>query len=167
MSRGKRSVPWISAAAVLILVVGIYLWIKVAGPAATSPGVPVASAPTTTGAPASPPGTTVVPGGIGSPALSQVQADAIGAALASGEAARVASVLAEGVRAEYEASPGAILAPGESLAIPAADVRVTGVGRAVGLVVSHSAAGSTRWALGLVLQDGQWKVLTMVKAGTP
>ena len=103
----------------------------------------------------------------GSPALTQAEADSIASTFASGDIARVAALLADGVRAEYEAAPGAILSPGETMTFRAADVMVTGVGRAAGLVASHSATGSTQWALGLVLQNGHWKVLTMVRAGTP
>jgi hypothetical protein len=162
MSRGWLRAVWIGAASVLVLAGCIYFLGKVAGPAATSPSAP--SGAQASGAPTSSPGATAV---VGSPALTQAQADAIASTFASGDTARVAAVLADGVRAEYEASPGPVLSPGESLSIRAADVRVTGVGRAAGLVGSHGAAGPTRWALGLVLQKGEWKVLMMVKAGTP
>jgi hypothetical protein len=145
----------ICTGAALGLVVGLYLSIW-SHPLATQPArssiAPVAGSPASR---------------LGSPALTQAQADVMGATLASGDRARVAALLANGVRAKYEASPGPILARGETLTIRAADIRVTGVGRATGLVNSHGAAGSTRWALGLVLQDGRWKVLMMVKVGTP
>ena len=144
----------------MLVVVGLYLSgrshppaaLKLGDQPARSSGAPVAGSPTSR---------------LGSPALTQAQADVMGATLASGGTAQVAALLASGVRAQYEASPGPILAPGETLTIRAADIRVTGVGRAAGLIDSHGAAGPTRWALGVVLQDGQWKVLTMVKAGTP
>lgn len=157
MNPRKPSVVLICAVAALAMVIGLYLFgrsrpvaatTQATGETAVSTRAPALSAPKP-----------------GSPALTQAQADAIGSTFASGETARVAAQLSGRIRAEYEASPSTILTPGESLMIRAADVRVTGVGRAVGLVRSHSAAGSTQWALGLVLENGQWKVLTMVKVG--
>jgi hypothetical protein len=155
MSRGRLPVVLICTGAALVVVVGLYLTGWSHPPAtqpATSTDAPVASSSTSR---------------LGSPALTQAQADVIGATLASGDTARVAALLADGVRAEYESSPSSILPPGGSLTIRAADVRVTGVGRAAGLVRSHSTAESTQWALSLVLEKGQWKVLMMVKVGPP
>jgi hypothetical protein len=176
MSHGALKVAGLGAVAALFLLGAIYLFgggghsvdtVRHAHPVATSADVPVAGV-STSGAASVPRSSAVVPGTrVGSPALTQAQADVIASSLASGDTGRVTALLAGGVRATYEASPGPILAPGETLRIGAADVRVTGVGRAVGLVRSHGAAGETRWALGLVLEDGQWKVLTMVKADTP
>jgi hypothetical protein len=167
MSGGKARVAWFGALAVLVLVAGVHFFVGVADPVAISTSVPVTGTPKS-GSVAAPHGGEVVPGWrLGGPALTQAQADAMAATLASGDTGRVGALLAGGVRARYEASPGPILAPGEILSISAADVRVTGVGRAAGLVRSHGAAGSTRWAVGLVLEDGRWRVLTMVKADTP
>jgi len=160
MSRGKLPVFLVSMGVALLVVVGLYLSgrshppaaLKLGDQPARSSGAPVANSPTSR---------------LGSPALTQAQADVMGATLASGDTARVAALIANGVRAEYEASPGPILPPGGSLTIRAADVRVTGLGRAAGLVRSHSATESTQWALSLVLEQGEWKVLTMVKVVPP